>query len=73
MIVLKTRFDGEKIITPTELAGRPPREVVVVYEEPVGGSGAPSLLDFAGKAPVLRTAEDIDRQIRDEREYWGDR
>jgi hypothetical protein len=32
-----------------------------------------SIFDLFGKAEHLRSAEDIDAQIREERESWGDR
>ena len=32
-----------------------------------------SIFDLFGKAEHLRSAEDIDAQIREEREAWGDR
>lgn len=32
-----------------------------------------SMFEFFGKAPQLRSAEDIDAQLREEREAWGDR
>ena len=32
-----------------------------------------SIFDLFGKADHLRSAEDIDAQIREEREAWGDR
>ena len=34
---------------------------------------AVSIFDLFGKADHLRSAEDIDAQIREEREAWGDR
>jgi hypothetical protein len=32
-----------------------------------------SMFEFFGKAPQLRSAEDIDAQVREEREAWGGR
>jgi hypothetical protein len=32
-----------------------------------------SMFEFFGKAPQLRSAEDIDAQVREERNAWGDR
>jgi hypothetical protein len=32
-----------------------------------------SMFEFFGKAPQLRSAQDINAQIREEREAWGDR
>ena len=31
-----------------------------------------SIFDLFGKAPILRSAEDIEAQVRAEREAWGD-
>ncbi|MDB5294391.1 MAG: hypothetical protein JWO31_374 [Phycisphaerales bacterium] len=78
MVALKTRFDGQQIVLPPELRGSAPREVVIVVENPLAEAPAPadprpSIWDVVGKALRLRTAEDIDRQIREERESWGDR
>lgn len=73
MVALKTHFDGQQIVTPPELKGATPREVVVVVDEPTTGARRPSIWDAIGKAPHPRTAEDIDQQVREERESWGDR
>jgi hypothetical protein len=74
MVAIKTRFDGEKIITPAEIRGAPPGEVIVIVQEATGmPQHRPSVFDFIGKAANPRTAEDIDAQIRQERESWDDR
>jgi hypothetical protein len=36
-------------------------------------TGRVSIFDLFGKAEHLRSGEDIDAQIREEREAWGDR
>jgi hypothetical protein len=46
---------AELIVFPTVAAPKPP----------------PSIFDLFGKAPHLRSAEEIDRQIREEHESWG--
>ena len=33
---------------------------------------APSIFDLIGKAPRLRSGEDIARQLREERDAWGE-
>ncbi len=33
---------------------------------------APSVFDLIGKAPVLRSGEDIARQLHEERDAWGE-
>jgi len=78
MVAIKTRFDGERIITPAEIRGAPPGEVIIIVQEATGSAtGAaqhrPSVFDFIGKAAHPRSAEDIDAQVRHERESWGDR
>jgi hypothetical protein len=41
-------------------------------KEPGEGPRAPSVFDLFGKAPVLRTGEDIAKQVQDERDAWGE-
>ena len=48
---------------------------LIVYSK-VAAQQAPSgrsMFEFFGKAPQLRSAEDIDAQVREERDAWGDR
>jgi hypothetical protein len=74
MVAIKTRFDGETIITPAEIRGAPPGEVIIIVQEATGaGQRRTSIFDFIGKAANPRSAEDIDAQVRQERESWGDR
>lgn len=40
-------------------------------EEPNPLSLPASIFDLFGKAPTLRTAEDIAKQLEDERDAWG--
>jgi hypothetical protein len=47
--------------------------VGLLREKGTSQNGAqPSIFDLLGKAPTLRTAEDIARQVREERDAWGD-
>jgi hypothetical protein len=32
MVAIKAQFDGEKIVLPEALQGRPPQEVILIYE-----------------------------------------
>ena len=50
---------------PAELIVYPPSASVV-------SSPGASVFDFFGKAPRLRSAEELDAQLREEREAWGD-
>jgi len=74
MITAKSRFDGHKIEVPSELQGKEPADVVVIYDDSKkginGASGPGSIWDHFGKAGVKRTADDIDRQLREERGAW---
>lgn len=51
-----------------------PAELIVhptVAAEPI--PKGKSMFEFFGKAPKLRSAEDIDAQVREERDAWSDR
>lgn len=76
MIAAKVKFNGETIEVPPELRGAQPTEVLVIFqEEPlmVPGKGPHSIWDVIGKYPGTRSAEDIDAQVKADREEWGDR
>jgi hypothetical protein len=47
--------------------------VVFIPPEKEGAAAPASIFDLFGKSPVLRSAEDIVRQIRQERQSWNDR
>lgn len=48
-------------------------ELIVFPEEGLTPSPRPSIFDHIGKAPILRSAADIEAQISAERAAWGDR
>ncbi len=73
MVALKTKFDGEKIEVPIELRGAAPVEVIVIYPSNALPERTHSIWDAIGKAPVKRSAEDIDAQVKALRDEWGDR
>ncbi|MGB7159488.1 MAG: hypothetical protein WBD40_15580 [Tepidisphaeraceae bacterium] len=74
MVALKAKFDGRQIEVPPEMRGVEPREVLIVYDDKsTSAAAAASIWTVFGKAPNPRTKEDIDNQIREERESWGDR
>jgi len=73
MVAVKTKFDGQTIEVPEQLRGAKAGEVLIVFDERnlgTGGTGKTSIWDFVGKAEKLRTKEDIDEQVRRERESW---
>jgi hypothetical protein len=47
-----------------------PAELIVHVQSPRDAS--PSIFDVFGKAERLRTAEDIDAQLKEERDSWDD-
>jgi len=51
-----------------------PAELIVYPQLGAGSRGVKtgSIFDFIGKAPEPRSAEDLDAQLREEREAWGD-
>jgi hypothetical protein len=50
-----------------------PAELIVRREvSEKGKPGTRSMFEFFGKAPRLRSAEDIDAQLREEREAWNE-
>jgi hypothetical protein len=51
-----------------------PAELIVhaVVDPRPSASAARSVFDFIGKAPEPRSAEDIDAQLREERDAWND-
>jgi hypothetical protein len=55
-----------------DVAG-PAELIVYSREKPQKEKDGTSIFDLFGKAEHLRSAEDIDAQLREEREVWGDR
>lgn len=50
-----------------------PAELIVFVQPTQAESGpSPSIFDSVGKAPILRTAEDIDAQIHAEKQAWDE-
>jgi|GEM_PF-5836397 len=70
MVAAKTMFDGQHIEVPAELRGKPPAEVIVLFES--AASNPHSFWDFVGKHPNPKTGEELDAIIAEERNSWGD-
>jgi hypothetical protein len=65
----------DRVFVPDEPlpAVKGPAELIVFPQRETESSVQPiSIFDLFGKAPILRSAEDIAAQIREEREAWGD-
>ena len=77
VVSLIAKFDGQKIELPDALRGAAPGDVLIVY--PAAEKSAPpaqrahSIWDVFGKAPASRTADEIQSQIRGERDSWDER
>lgn len=76
-IVIEGTYDGRAFIPAEPLPDTEGRaELIVIPEQPAPAS-APghSFWDAVGKLPPerQRSAEDIDAQVREERESWDDR
>ena len=51
-----------------------PAELIVYAPTPAPtDADETAMFDLFGKAPQLRSAEDIDAQVREERDSWNDR
>ena len=75
MVAVKTTFDGRAIQVPPELQGVQPGEVLIVFDErraAAASAARPSIWDVFGSAPMPRSAADIDEQVRQERNAWGE-
>jgi hypothetical protein len=73
-IVIRGTYAGQ-VFTPSEPlpVAEGPAELIVFPKEKTAPLAQPiSIFDLFGKAPVLRSAEDIEAQVRDERAAWGD-
>ncbi len=73
-IVVRGSYAGQVFIPgePMPLVEGPAELIVFPGKKTESSARAISIFDLFGKAPILRSAEDIEAQIRDEREAWGD-
>ncbi len=73
-IVVRGTYVGQVFIPsePLPIAEGLAELIVFPHEKSAPSSPPTSIFDLFGKAPVLRSAEDIAAQVRDEREAWGD-
>ena len=76
VIVVKGRVVGATTVELVEQV--PPTETEVEVVVPVGdevaGDRRESVVEYLRRLPVgMRTKEEIDRQLREEREAWGSR
>jgi hypothetical protein len=69
-VVGPTTVELVEQVPPTETEA----EVVVPVGDEVAGDRRESVVEYLRRLPVgMRTKEEIDRQLREEREAWGSR
>jgi hypothetical protein len=73
-IVIRGIYSGQRFIPnePMPLVEGGAELIVFPQVKPASSQQVRSIFDLFGKAPVLRTAEDIEAQVREERQAWGD-
>ena len=73
-IVIRGRFVGHEFVPNDPLPEVEGDAELVVHCQGTDDRPKPnSMFDFFGKASVLRSRDDIDRQIQEEHSSWGDR
>jgi hypothetical protein len=70
-IVIQGHFRGQTFVPSEPLPNVEGAAQLIVFPA-AATQKKPSIFDFFGKAPVLRSKEDIESQIREERDSWGD-
>lgn len=73
-IVIRGRFVDHEFVPNDPLPEVEGDAELIVHCQTCDDHAEPkSMFDLFGKAAVLRSREDIDRQIQEERASWGDR
>jgi hypothetical protein len=71
-IVIRGHYSGQMFVPSEPLPETEgPAELIVFPRSPAPSPGG-SIFDLFGKAERLRSAEDIDAQIQEERNAWND-
>lgn len=69
-LVIHGQYAGQTFVPDEPMPLVEGRAELVVFP---AATPASSIFDLFGKAPQLRTAADIDAQVREEREAWDER
>ena len=73
-VVIRGTFTNQVFVPEGPLPKVEGRAELIVYEAAESqDEDDASLFDLFGKAPQLRTAEDLDAQLRAERDSWDDK
>jgi hypothetical protein len=74
-LIIHGKVTGQAFVPDGPMPDIEGRAELVVYPAigtPPGASGKRSIFDFIGKASEPRSAEDIEAQLREERDAWND-
>jgi len=71
-LVIRGRYAGRTFLPDEPLPEVEGAAELIVFPAPAALAPAASIFDLFGKAPRLRTAEDVAEQLREEREAWGE-
>jgi hypothetical protein len=73
-LVIRGRYADQTFIPdePLPLTEGAAELIVFPTQAPTTPKPSGSVFDLFGKAPRLRSAEDIDARVREEREAWGE-
>lgn len=69
-LVVRGRYSGHTFIPDEPLPDAEGSAELIITPRAPGPVG--SVFDLFGKAPLLRSAEDIAAQVREERDGWGE-
>jgi len=74
-VVIRGTFANQVFIPEGPLPKIEGRAELIVYEQPAEGvaDSRPSIFDCFGRATRLRSAEDLDAQLEEERASWDDK
>ena len=72
-LVIRGHYKGQSFVPDEPMPQVEGTAELIVYPVPSGPQCVSSIFELFGRAAQLRSAEDIDAQIREEREAWGER
>lgn len=71
-VVIRGRFVNQTFVPDEPLPAVEGRAELIVIPTKTPAVRSGSIFDHFGKVPVLRSAEDIASQVKDERDSWGE-
>ena len=70
-LVIRGRYQSQAFVPDEPMPQVEGTAELIVFPTDSGTKLPPSIFDLFGRAPHLRSAEEIERQLREERESWG--